>query len=261
VANKSTNETSARTTRAAAQAAHDRTILTIGATIVGGMCLIAWLGSGPRAHAPAAEAPPAHGRHAPPPPDTGPVDPRLLHPEQLTERAPATFAVEMRTSAGTFVIDVTRAWSPNGADRFYNLVRAGYFTNVEFFRVIEGFMAQTGIHGRPEVARAWQHANIQDDPVVEHNRRGYVSFATAGPNTRTTQFFVNFADNSRLDASGFSPFGRVRDMAVVDALEDRYGEGAPQGLGPDQQRIQNEGNAYLRASFPDLDYIESARVL
>jgi peptidyl-prolyl cis-trans isomerase A (cyclophilin A) len=168
----------------------------------------------------------------------------------------------MHTSAGDFVIDVTRAWSPNGADRFYNLVRAGFFTDIAFFRVIDGFMAQCGISGRPDVAGAWDHANIQDDPPAgQHNARGFVSFATAGPNTRTTQFFINFADNSRLDPMGFTPFGHVRDMTAVDALYDGFGEGAPQGRGPSQERIQHEGNTYLRASFDGLDYILSARIL
>ena len=240
----------------------DSNVLVIGATVIGLMALVAWLGSG-NSPAPTSSHPPPHGGHHSPPPPTGPIDPhsRLLHPEQLTEQAPATFAVQMHTSAGDFVIDVTRAWSPNGADRFYNLVRAGYFTDVAFFRVIPGFMAQAGIHGRPGISHAWHDATIEDDPVVQHNTRGFVSFATAGPNTRTTQFFVNFADNSRLDASGFSPFGHVRDMTAVDRLESRFGEGAPNGIGPDQARIQREGNGYLRASFDGLDYILTARVL
>jgi peptidyl-prolyl cis-trans isomerase A (cyclophilin A) len=241
----------------------ERKMIAIVAAVIGAFALVAWMGSREdTAHAPAPRSDAgSHEHHAPPPLDTGPIDPRLLHPEQLTERAPDTFAAEVRTTAGTFVIDVHRAWSPNGADRFYNLVRAGYYGNVAFFRVIEGFMAQCGIHGRPEVSRAWHDANIADDPVVEHNTRGMVSFATAGPNTRTTQFFINFADNSRLDGMGFSPFGRVRDMAVVDRLDGRYGEGAPGGRGPSQERMEREGNTYLRASYPGLDYIESVRVM
>ena len=185
-----------------------------------------------------------------------------MNPAALTARAPDTFAVELTTTEGTIIIDVTRAWAPNGADRFYNLVQNGFFNDVAFFRVIAGFMAQTGIHGNPRVAAAWQHANIQDDPAgVQHNARGFVSFATAGPNTRTTQFFINLVDNSRLDGMGFAPFGRVRDMTHVDALYNVYGEGAPAGHGPTQQRIQTEGNTYLHAEFPELDYIQSARVL
>jgi peptidyl-prolyl cis-trans isomerase A (cyclophilin A) len=210
----------------------------------------------PRSHEDRASAD-AHEDEAPLPP----IDPRLLTPAALTEHAPETFAVELDTTAGNIIIDVHRAWSPNGADRFYNLVRAGYYTDVAFFRVLDGFMAQCGIHGRGEVNRAWQHATIPDDPVVQHNTRGFVTFATGGPNTRTTQFFINYGDNSRLDATGFSPFGQVRDMTAVDALDGRYGEGAPQGHGPEQGRLQAEGNAYLHRDFPELDYIESARIL
>jgi peptidyl-prolyl cis-trans isomerase A (cyclophilin A) len=196
------------------------------------------------------------------PPPSGPVDPRLLNPAALHDRAPNEFAVELTTTEGPIIIDVHRAWSPNGADRFYNLVTAGYFTDVAFFRVIHGFMAQGGIHGRPEVSRAWQGASIQDDPPAgHHNTRGMVSFAMGGPNTRTTQFFISLVDNSRLDAMGFTPFGQVRDMTTVDHLYDVYGEGAPGGRGPMQSRIQSEGNTYLRAEFPELDYIQSARVL
>ncbi len=186
---------------------------------------------------------------------------RLLQPSRLNERAPDHFVVEFDTTKGPVRIEVTRAWSPNGADRFYNLVRAGYYTDVVFFRVIEGFMAQAGIHGNPEVNRAWRDANIPDDPPVQSNTRGMVSYAMGGPGTRTTQFFINFGDNSRLDSMGFAPFGRVVDMSVVDRLYGGYGEGAPSGRGPMQARIQQEGNAYLRTSFPELDAIRSARIL
>lgn len=185
----------------------------------------------------------------------------LGDPSSIDAHAPARYSVLLTTTAGPITIDVHRAWSPNGADRFYGLVRAGYYDDVAFFRVVEGFMAQCGIHGRPEVNRVWRNASIPDDPVVQHNTRGFVSFATGGPDTRTTQFFISYVDNSNLDASGFSPFGRVRDMRAVDELEARYGEGAPGGRGPDQARIQAEGNAYLRAEFPDLDYIETARIV
>jgi peptidyl-prolyl cis-trans isomerase A (cyclophilin A) len=204
---------------------------------------------------------PAPGPTVPPP--SGPVDPRLLNPAALNQRAPDTFAVELTTTEGTIIIDVHRAWAPNGADRFYNLVTSGYYADVAFFRVIHGFMAQCGIHGRPEVNRAWQRATIPDDPTAgaQHNTRGMVSFATGGPNTRTTQFFISLVDNSRLDSMGFTPFGLVRDMTTVDHLYDVYGEGAPGGHGPQQSRIQSEGNTYLHAEFPELDYIRSARVL
>ncbi len=195
-------------------------------------------------------------------PQEPPAHPALLDPRQATERAPDTFAVELTTTKGPVVIEVTRAWSPHGADRFYNLVKIGYFTDVAFFRVLEGFMAQAGIHGDPRVNRAWRDANIPDDPAAgQSNTRGMVSFAMAGPNTRTTQFFINYGDNSRLDSMGFTPFGRVRDMRAVDALYNGYGEGAPRGRGPSQALIQSRGNEYLRQSFPELDYIVSARVL
>lgn len=235
-------------------------------------------------HADRAEAVPAHVNEAhtdqlPPParrpapaadnvrpiPTITPVatPPALLQPANLTERAPATFNVVLDTTAGEVRMTVTRAWSPNGADRFYNLVRAGYYTNVAFFRVMEGFMGQTGIHGDPRVNAAWRNANIQDDPVVEHNTRGMVSYAMAGPGTRTTQFFINFADNTNLDGMGFSPFARVdaASMAVVDRIYSGYGEGAPSGRGPAQGRLQSEGNAYLQAEFPQMDYIRAARIL
>lgn len=191
----------------------------------------------------------------------GEPHPALRNPALATETAPATYAVEFNTAKGNIIIDVTRAWAPLGADRFYNLVKIGYFTDVAFFRVIEGFMAQAGLHGDPEINRVWRDANIQDDPVTQRNTRGMVSFATAGPNTRTNQFFINFGDNSRLDGMGFAPFGRVRDMAIVDRIHNGYGEGAPMGRGPSQGRIQSQGNTYLRSDFPDLDYIRSARIL
>ncbi|MDQ3037193.1 MAG: peptidylprolyl isomerase [Myxococcota bacterium] len=193
--------------------------------------------------------------------ERGAVDPRLLTPAALNERAPARFVAELDTTEGPVRIEVTRAWAPQGADRFYNLVRAGYFTDVAFFRVIDGFMAQAGISGSPEVNAAWRSANIPDDPPQQSNTRGMVSYAMGGPGTRTTQFFVSFGDNSRLDSMGFAPFGRVLDMATVDRLYSGYGEGAPGGRGPAQQRVQTEGNAYLRAEFPQLDYIRSARIV
>lgn len=207
-------------------------------------------------------APPAEARPAP---TITPVatPPALLQPANFAERAPATFNVVLDTTAGEVRMSVTRAWSPNGADRFYNLVRAGYYTNVAFFRVMEGFMGQTGIHGDPRVNAAWRNANIQDDPVVEHNTRGMVSYAMAGPGTRTTQFFINLADNTNLDDMGFSPFARVDEssMAVVGRIYSGYGEGAPSGRGPAQGRLQSEGNAYLQAEFPLMDYIRAARIL
>jgi cyclophilin family peptidyl-prolyl cis-trans isomerase len=184
-----------------------------------------------------------------------------LNPLLLTETAPATFKANFDTTAGPFVIEVHRDWAPRGADRFYNLVKSGFFTDVRFFRVINGFMAQFGIHGDPAVARQWMQARIPDDPVKESNREGYVTFATAGPNTRTTQLFINLSDNANLDRQGFAPFGRVvSGMDNVHKIYDGYGEGAPRGHGPDQGRIQAEGNAYLSKSFPKMSYIKSATI-
>jgi peptidyl-prolyl cis-trans isomerase A (cyclophilin A) len=186
----------------------------------------------------------------------------LTDPSKATEKAPETFKVKFATTKGDFTMEVTRAWSPLGADRFYNLVKAGFFSDVTFFRVIEGFMVQFGIHGDPAVATAWRGARIQDDPVVESNKKGYVSYAMAGPNTRTTQMFINFGNNARLDGMGFSPFGRIVDgMNVVESIYSGYGEGAPSGMGPDQGRVQSQGNKYLRADFPKMDFIKSAELL
>ena len=189
--------------------------------------------------------------------------PSLDQPKTLSLRAPDVFKAKFATSKGDFVIEVHRDWAPNGADRFYNLVKAGYYDETRFFRVVGGFMAQIGIHGKPELNTIWREQRIPDDPVVKSNTRGFVSFATAGPGTRTTQFFINYADgNNRLDGMGFSPFGKVTNgMQVVDSLYSEYGEGAPQGHGPNQGRIQEEGNAYLVRDFPQLDYVKEATVL
>lgn len=174
------------------------------------------------------------------------------------KRAPARYAVKLDTTKGDIIIDVQRDWAPEGADRFYDLVKSGYYTDVAFFRVISGFMVQAGISGDPRLNSIWRNKRISDDPVRQSNTRGMVTFAMAGKNSRTTQFFINFRDNSRLDGMGFSPFGQVRDMSVVDALYSGYGEGAPRGRGPSQGRLQAEGNTYLRAEFPLLDYIKTA---
>lgn len=180
----------------------------------------------------------------------------------MRQRAPGTFRARFETRKGSFVIAVQRDWAPLGADRFYNLVKSGYFDGARFFRVIPGFMAQFGIHGDPQVAAAWRDATIPDDPVRQHNTRGAVSFATAGPGTRTTQLFINYGDNSQLDGMGFAPLGQVVEgMDVVDALYGGYGEGAPRGRGPDQGRIQLEGNVYLEREFPRLDYVRVASIV
>jgi peptidyl-prolyl cis-trans isomerase A (cyclophilin A) len=190
------------------------------------------------------------------------ASPGFTDPAKLTEKAPETFKAQFDTTKGKFTIEVTRSLSPNGADRFYNLVRSGYFKDIAFFRVIPGFMCQFGIHGDPNVSAKWRAAAIADDPVKGSNTRGTITFATAGPNTRTTQLFINFADNSNLDGMGFSPFGKVTEgMDVVDKINGEYGEGAPRGRGPDQGRVQGEGNTYLKKDFPNLDYIKSATIL
>jgi len=187
---------------------------------------------------------------------------KLANPAALTEQAPATYKAKFDTSKGSFVIQVTRAWAPTGADRFYNLVKNGYFDDGRFFRVISGFMVQFGLNADPALNAKWRVARIPDDRVSQSNTRGMVTFATSGPNARTTQVFINFDDNSRLDGMGFAPFGKVvSGMDVVDKLYSGYGEGAPNGRGPDQNRIQTEGNAYLAQSFPRLDHVTKATIV
>ncbi len=186
----------------------------------------------------------------------------LLRPSSLHDKAPEVFKAKFATTQGDFVVEVRRDWSPYGADRFYNLVKYGFYTNASFFRVISGFMVQFGISARPVVARAWASATIPDDPVKQSNLRGNVTFATAGPKTRTTQVFINYGDNSRLDGDGFSPFGRVVEgMEVVDKLYSGYGEGAPSGNGPSQDMLTKEGKPYLDKNFPKLDSIKSASIM
>ena len=194
---------------------------------------------------------------------SSPANPEvLMEPSKLTEKAPDQFKAKFETTKGSFVIAVTRDWAPNGADRFYNMVKAGFYKDIAFFRAIDGFMVQFGIHGDPKVAKAWRDAKINDDPVKQSNKPGMVTFATAGPNTRTTQIFINYGENSRLDGMGFSPFGQVVEgMDIVNSLYKGYGEGAPRGRGPDQGRAQAEGNAYFKKDFPQMDYINSAAIL
>ena len=186
---------------------------------------------------------------------------KLRNPAALNDKAPDTYKAKLDTSKGPFEITVHREWAPLGADRFYNLVKNGYYDDCRFFRVLDNFMAQIGINGTPSLQTIWREARIQDDPVKQSNKRGSASFATAGPNTRTTQFFINFGNNANLDRSGFAPFGEVTSgMDIVDKLYSGYGEGAPNGRGPAQGRIQTEGNAYLTKDFPKLDYVKKATV-
>ena len=185
----------------------------------------------------------------------------LSNPAALREQAPPVYKAKFDTTKGAFVIEVHRDWAPNGADRFYNLVKNGFYDNVRFFRVITGFMVQFGIHGDPKVSAPWREAQLKDDPVKQSNKRGYITYAMAGPNTRTSQVFINFGDNASLDSQGFSPFGRiVTGMDVVDKLNAEYGEGGPRGRGPDQSRMQMEGNAYLTKDFARLDYVKKATI-
>ena len=184
--------------------------------------------------------------------DAGP----LGKPAALTEQAPPTFQVAFDTSKGRFVVEVHREWAPVGADRFYNLVKNGFFDDVRFFRVIEGQLAQFGMHGNPAVQRAWRDAEVPDDPVRHGNVRGTISFASRGPNTRTTQLFINLRDNSPYDRLGFAPFAEVvMGMEVVDRLYGGYEER------PEQPLIDEEGNAYLTREFPNLDYIKKGGIV
>jgi peptidyl-prolyl cis-trans isomerase A (cyclophilin A) len=178
-------------------------------------------------------------------------------PTNLKEKAPETFKADFELGNGKhFIIEVNRAWSANGADRFYNLVKNGFYDDVRFFRVVPDFMVQFGINGDPAVSAMWRSASIADDPVKESNKRGYVTFAKTGaPNSRTTQLFINFRDNTFLDSQGFSPFGRViTGMDVVDQIYSGERER------PDQGQIQSNGNAYLIKSFPKLDYVKKATI-
>ncbi len=185
-------------------------------------------------------------------------DPALLKPALLKAKAPEHYQVKFVTTRGEFTITVTRAWAPIGADRFYNLVRHHYYDNASFFRVVPSFVVQFGISAYPPVSAAWKDANIKDDPVTQSNKKGSLTFATAGPNTRTTQIFVNLEDNARLDTMGFAPFAVVDGdgMSIVEKLYQGYGEN-----GPDQGKLAAEGKPYADKSFPKLDSIKTARVI
>jgi len=204
--------------------------------------------------APAAAAPSGQAAHV--------LHPDLLDPSKANAKAPDVFKAKFTTTKGDFVVEVHRDWAPNGADRFYNLVKMGFYDDTRFFRAIDGFMVQFGINGDPMVNSKWQNAGIPDDTGTQSNTKGMVTFAQRGmPGSRTTQVFVNYGDNSRLDASHFTPFGKVvTGMDVVDSLYKGYGEGAPMGHGPDQGSIQSQGNAYLDANFPKLDGIKHAEI-
>lgn len=175
--------------------------------------------------------------------------------DESDSSATGTFTVKFETTAGDFVVLVHRDWAPRGAQRFYELVKSGFYNDCRFFRVVSGFMVQFGINGNPSTQQSWERS-LKDDPAKTSNRRGYITFATAGRDTRTTQVFINFVDNSFLDSQGFSPFGEVIEgMDNVDKINAEYGET------PDQGQITSSGNAYLNAQFPELDYIRKATII
>ncbi len=198
-------------------------------------------------------------------PKAAPTPAGLSNPALARAVAPELYRVKFTTTKGDFVVEVNRSWAPIGADRFYNLVRLGYFRDASFFRVVPNFIVQFGMHATPSINAVWEKANIKDDPVKQGNKRGTIVFATAGPNTRTTQLFINLKDNGpSLDGQGFAAFGTVTEgmTEVVDKLYSGYGDGADMGgKGPLQGRITKEGKAYLDKNFPQLDSIKSATVI
>jgi peptidyl-prolyl cis-trans isomerase A (cyclophilin A) len=203
-------------------------------------------------------APPPPQEEAPSPDSTGAAGPAA------DATAPAVFRVRLETSKGPVVVELHRDWAPIGVDRFYTLVQADFFNDARFFRVLPGFVAQFGIPASPQVAQAWDNRNLQDDPVRQGNRRGTLTYASMAPtpHTRSTQLFINLADNATLDGMGFAAIGEVVEgMDVVDALFGGYGEGPPYGTGPDQGRMTTQGNSYLQQDFPQLDYIRSATIV
>lgn len=221
------------------------------------------------ANKPVSATPVNNNKKTPPAATPTPANPNeppgLRDPSQASEKAPDIYKAKFTTTEGDFVIEVNRGWSPAGADRFYNLVKIGYYNDVAFFRNVEGFMVQFGINGDPSLNTIWKEARIPDDPggSGQSNLEGYVTFAKASiPNSRTTQVFINFGDNSNLDPMGFTPFGKVVEgFDVVKKLYNGYGDAPPGGMGPNQGMLQTKGNAYLKESFPELDYIKTATIL
>lgn len=185
----------------------------------------------------------------------------LLLPAQ-DPAAPAEFKVKLDTTKGDIVLKITREWAPKGADRFHALVKAGYYDDCRFYRVLPKYIAQFGINGTPATAAKWKELPIDDDPVKQKNLRGRLTFAKGGPNTRTTNLFFNLKDNTSLDSQGFAPVGEiVEGLELADQLFGGYGDGAPKGRGPSQKRIYEDGNALLQKDFKDLDYIKTAKVM
>jgi len=187
----------------------------------------------------------------------------LMTPTTTYEKAPAEFKIKFETTKGNITIKMVREWSPKGVDHLRHLVKAGYYNDIAFFRAIDGFMVQFGIHGSPKVNGLWSETTLQDEPVKVSNKRGYLTYAKSGaPNSRSTQLFINLVDNQNLDRMGFSPIGEVIEgLSVIESLYMGYGEGAPRGRGPSQGVFSQQGNAYLKAQFPKLDYIKKATVL
>jgi peptidyl-prolyl cis-trans isomerase A (cyclophilin A) len=182
----------------------------------------------------------------------------LMNPSANKETAPATYKVKFATTKGDFVVTVNRSLAPLGADRFYNLIKAGYYNDAKFFRVVPGFVVQFGLAADPKVTQVWQNTNLKDDAVKSSNKKGSLTFATAGPNTRTTQVFINLGNNAGLDSQGFAPFGEITEgMNVVEQLYSGYGEGATNLQG----QIAAKGNAFLSQSFPNLDGIKTATIM
>jgi peptidyl-prolyl cis-trans isomerase A (cyclophilin A) len=178
------------------------------------------------------------------------------------EKAPDVFRVRFETNEGPFVIEARKEWAPRGTDRFFELVKAGFFDDTRFFRVLPRFVIQFGINGDPKVSELWSQLQIVDDVPKKSNKKGTVTFAKRGPNTRTTQLFINMVDNASLDSNGFAPFGEVVEgMEVVQKLYPGYGEMSPNGNGPDPTKIQAMGNEYLVRNFPQLDFVKTARVV
>ncbi|MEP6539477.1 MAG: peptidylprolyl isomerase [Bryobacteraceae bacterium] len=178
----------------------------------------------------------------------------------VEEKAPDVFRVRFDTSKGPFVIEARKDWAPRGTDRFFELVKAEFYDETRFFRVLPRFVIQFGINGDPKASQLWSQLQIVDDSSKQSNVKGTVTFAKRGPNTRTTQIFINMADNVSLDGSGFPPFGKVVEgMDVVGKLYAGYGEMSPNGNGPDPIKIQAMGNEYLIRNFPQLDFIKTAK--
>lgn len=188
-------------------------------------------------------------------------DRALLRPALLNEKAPETYQVKFVTTRGEFTVAVTRSWAPIGADRFYNLVKHHFYDNASFFRVVPGFVVQFGLSAYPAVSLAWANANLKDEPVIQSNKRGYLTYAkTSMPNTRSTQIFINLKDNAALDRQGFSPFGVVdaEGMKVVEMFYDQYGDSTPPEY---QDLIAKSGKPYLDKNWPKLDSIKTATLV